>query len=167
MIKFIFFIFTTLLYADIQTDFLNKKYSKVCTLKNIYKYKNNDKALSIIGKACLNIDSIYLLPRISKFLIHTKEGRANSLYFLTVVLQKRLIYNYIFDELPLDSFNLPMTDYLLSYIFYKIKNNQFSKKKDKVIVKKGNITYFIYKKKDKMFVDEYINNKFIKQRWYR
>jgi len=165
--RIIFFIFITLLYGDIKTDFLNKKYSKICTLENIHKYQKNDKILSLIGKACLNIDSIYLLPRISKFLIHTKEGRANSLYFLTIVLQKRLIYNYIFDEISLDSFDLPMTDYLISYIFHKIKSNEFLKKEGKIVIKKGDITYILYKKKDKMFVDEYINNKLIKQRWYR
>ena len=167
MSRIIFFIFITLLYGDIKTDFLNKKYSKICTLENIHKYQKNDKILSLIGKACLNIDSIYLLPRISKFLIHTKEGRANSLYFLTIVLQKRLIYNYIFDEISLDSFDLPMTDYLISYIFHKIKSNEFLKKEGKIVIKKGDITYILYKKKDKMFVDEYINNKLIKQRWYR
>jgi len=167
MNRLIFLVFITLVYGDIQKDFFNKKYSKVCSVKNIYKYKNNDKILSIIGKACLNIDSIYLLPRISKFLIHTKEGRANSLYFLTIVLQKRLIYNYLFDKIPLNSFNLPMTDYLISYIFYKIKDNQFIKKENKIIIKKGDITYMIYKEKDKMFVDKYKNNKLIKKRWYR
>ena len=98
MNRLIFVVFITLLYGDIKKDFFSKNYSKVCSVKNIYKYKNNDKILSIIGKACLNIDSIYLLPKISKFLIHTKEGRLNSLYFLTIVLQKRLIYNYIFDK---------------------------------------------------------------------
>ena len=167
MNRIIFLFFITLLYADIQTDFLNKRYKKVCKLENIYNYRNNDKILSLIGKACLNIDSIYLLPRISKFLIHTREGRLNSLYFLTIVLQKRLIYNYIFDKISLNGFNLPMTDYLLSYIFYKIKNNQFTKKENKIIIKKGDITYMLYKDGDKMFVDEYVNNKLIKKRWYR
>jgi len=167
MNRVIFLFLITLLYGDIQKDFLNKKYSKVCTLENIYRYQNNDKVLSLIGNACLKIDSIYLLPRISKFLIHTKEGRANSLYFLTITLQKKLIYNYIFDGISLKGFNLPMTDYLLSYIFYKIKNKQFIKKKNKIIIKKGNITYMVYKNKDKMFVDEYLDNKLMKRRWYR
>jgi len=165
--RLIFVVFITLLYGDIKKDFFSKNYSKVCSVKNIYKYKNNDKILSIIGKACLNIDSIYLLPKISKFLIHTKEGRLNSLYFLTIVLQKRLTYNYLFDGISLNGFNLPMTDYLLSYIFHKIKNNQFVKKENKIIIKKRNITYIVYRKKDKMFVDEYKDNRLIKKRWYK
>ena len=167
MNRFIFLFFITLLYGDIKKDFLNKEYSKICTLKNIYKYQNNDKILSLIGKACLNIDAIYWLPRVSKFLVHTKKGRSNSLYFLTIVLQKKLIYNYLFDGISLDGFNLPMTDYLLSYIFHKIKNNQFVKKGNKIVIKKGDITYMVYRRKDKMFVDEYKDNRLIKKRWYK
>jgi len=103
MNRLIFLVFIILVYADMQKEFFNKKYVKVCSAKNI-------------------------------------EGRANSLYFLTIVLQKRFIYNYLFDKISLNSFNLPMTDYLISYIFYKIKDNQFIKKENKIIIKKGNIT---------------------------
>lgn len=58
MNRLIFLVFITLAYGDIQKDFFNKKYVKVCSAKNI-------------------------------------EGRAIFLYFLTIILQKQLVFDKI------------------------------------------------------------------------
>jgi len=69
--------------------------------------------------------------------------------------------------LSLKSFSFPMTDYILSYVFEAIKNENFTKKDDIIIIKNKNTTFMVYKIEDKMFIDEYKNEKLIKRRWFR
>ena len=169
-IKFmVLVLFTVSLNAGLIDDYLNKKYTKICSFENIKKYKNNEKALSIVGVSCIKTDSLYMLPYIINILKHTSYGRTNSIYFLTILMQKKLLYSYLSDNFSLKSFSFPMTDYVLSYIFDAIKHNDF-KKEDGIIIiqnKKNNVTYHVYKQGDKMFVDEYKESKLIKRRWYR
>jgi len=98
---------------------------------------------------------------------HTKAGRKNSIYFTIIYLQKRLIYSYLFDNLSFEGFDLPDTDYILSHIFVKLKDNDFKKVDDKIIINYKNKVIKVYKVVDKFFVEEYENNKLIKRQWYR
>ena len=171
VIKFlsVLIISAAFLKGDIVNDYLNKKYKEICTFKNIKKYKGNEKALSIIGVSCIKTDSIYLLPYIVNQLKHTNYGRKNSIYFLTILMEKKLLYSHLFDGLSLEAFSFPMTDYVLSYIFDAVKYGRYKKVGDLMVIKNEdeNITYDLYKKEDKMYVDEYKNGKLIKRRWYR
>jgi hypothetical protein len=157
------------LKADIVNDYLNKKYKEICSFNTIKKYKSNEKALSIIGVSCIKTDNIYLLSYIINQLKHTNYGRKNSIYFLTVLMEKKLLYSYLFDGLSLEAFSFPMTDYVLSYIFDAVKCGKYKKVGDLIVIKNEdeNTTYHLYKKSDKMYVDEYKNGKLIKRRWYR
>jgi len=155
------------LKADLVGDYLNKKYKKICTYSNIGKYKNNEKALSIIGVACVKIDSLYLLPYIVNKLKHTTYGRKNSIYFLTILMEKKLLYSFLFDKLSLESFSFPMTDYVLSKIFEAVKYGNYIKEGDTYLIRYDEIQYKLYKQEDKMYIDEYKEGKLIKRRWYR
>ncbi|WP_457565047.1 hypothetical protein, partial [Caminibacter sp.] len=96
MNKFIVFLSAVLLNAGIVSDFINKKYNKVCTFNNIKKTKD-PKILSLIGKSCLETDSIYLLSYIVPKLKRPSFARKNALVFLTAVMEKRALYSNFFD----------------------------------------------------------------------
>ena len=160
--------FLSLLRADILNEFLNKNYQKVCSYKNIKSFANDDKILSIIGLSCLKIDNLYMLPYIFNRLKHTPDGRKNGIYFITIYTQKKLLYSYFFDKFPLNSFSLPQTDYILSKVFWAIKNHNYTKEGNKYVIKDNNKTLYVYKGKDNFFVvDEYSGGKLIKRHWYR
>jgi hypothetical protein len=159
----------TVLKADIVQDYLNKKYAQICSFANIKKFAHNEKALSIIGVSCIKTDSLYMLSYIINSLKHTNYGRKNAIYFLTILMEKKLLYSYLFDGISLNSFSFPMTDYVLSYIFEALKYGNYKKTGDVIIIKNTdkNITYNVYKKNDRMYVDSFKNGKLIKRRWFR
>jgi len=159
-------IFINLSMANIVNDFKNHQYQKLCKFDNFVNIKN-EKLLSLVGISCVKLDKLYLLPFVIARLKHTKIGRLNSIYFLTIYMQKRLLYSYFFDNLKLNNFNLPDTDYVLSHVFYKIKQRDYKIKNDKYIIRYGNKIIKVYKKDNKLFVDEYKNNKLIKRHWFR
>ena len=163
---FIFFLIVNIAFANILTDFKNKNYQKICNIKNINTIKN-EKLLSLIGIGCVKIDRLYLLPFIIRKLKHTKIGRLNSIYLLTIYMQKKLLYSYFFDNLNLSSFNLPDTDYIISHVFYEIKHNNYKKLGNIYVIQYGDEIYKVYKKGTKLFVDEYKDNKLIKRHWFR
>jgi DNA integrity scanning protein DisA with diadenylate cyclase activity len=162
-------IWLNILKANLVQDYLSKKYDNICSFQNIKKYKSNEKALSIIGVSCIKIDNIYLLPYIIKQLRKTSSGRKNAVYFLTILMQKKLLYSYLFDNISLKFFSFPMTDYILSKVFEAIKNREYKKIGNLIVIEdaENKKTYNLYKKSDKMYIDEFKDGKLIKRRWYR
>jgi len=156
----------TFSFGTILNDFKNQEYNTICNFKNINRIKD-EKVLSLVGISCVKIDKLYLLPFIIKKLKHTKIGRLNSIYLLTIYMQKKLLYSYFFDNLDLSNFNLPDTDYILSHIFYNIKHKSFKKEGNVYMIKYANKLIKVYKQQDKLFVEEYSNGKLIKRRWFR
>ena len=164
--KLLIILLTSLcLFADIKEDFLNKNYSKICRYSNIQKTKN-EKILSLLGVACVRSDKLVYLPFVIQKLRKTSIGRKNAIYFLTIVMQKRLLYSYLFDNQSLDGFFLPKTDYILSKIFYAFKTKKYKKNGDKFEIDLKDSKIYVYKEDDKMIVDEYKDGKIIR-RWYR
>ena len=166
--KLLFMLFPLILFANLVDDFKAKQYDKICSYQNYLLYKNNPKALSLIGFACVKTDNLFLLPEISYYLRFSKQGRKNAIYFLTLVLEKRLIYSYFFDnDKSIFYFSFPKTDYFLSVIFNAIKNNQLKRIKNLCIIQKNNLTYQIYKKGTFLVIDEIQNEKLIKRHLFR
>jgi len=155
-----------ILKADILIEYKNRNYLKICNFENITKTKD-EKLLSLVGISCVKTDNLYLLPLIFNKLKHTNIGRKNSIYFLTIYMQKKLLYSFVFDNFSLKGFNLPDTDYILSHIFVKIKNNNYKRKGNMIIINYKDEVIYIYPVEDKMIIDEYKNNKLIKRRWFR
>jgi hypothetical protein len=157
------------LNASLVDEYTAKEYKNICSLKNVEKYENDERALSIIGVSCVKTDGLYLLPYIINKLKHTSYGRKNAIYFLTILMQKKLLYAFVFDNMPLSGFSFPLTDYVLSDIFEAVKNGNYKKEGEVYVItdKKNGTVYKLYKKEDKMFIDEYKNDKLIKRRWYR
>ncbi|WP_456489045.1 hypothetical protein [Caminibacter pacificus] len=164
---FLIFLFVfSFLKADILKDFFEKKYNNLCTYQNIQKYKDEN-ILSLIGFSCVKLDKIYLLPFITNKLKKTDIGRKNSIYFSTIYLQKKLLMAYFFDNYSLDGFSFPKSDYILSVIFDKIKNHKYEKIGNIYIIDNGDIIYNIFKKEDKIVIDEIKGGKVIKKHWFR
>jgi len=165
--KFILIFFLFIFgYGSIINDFKNSKYNKICILNNITN-TTNEKLLSIIGISCVKADRLYLIPYILPKLKFSKVARENAIYLATIYMQKRLLYSYLFDNLSLEGFNLPKTDYIISIIFSKIKNHDYRKDGNVIIITLKNETIKVYPKDTRMYVDEYKNNKLIKRRWFK
>jgi hypothetical protein len=106
----------------IVSDYKKKRYTKVCT--NGYKVfldgKGNEHLWSLVGDACLKVDAINPLGVLQKSMIYTKDGRANASIFATLILQKKLIYQFMIDDHELSNYRLPRTAHILSVVFEKI-----------------------------------------------
>jgi len=163
---FLFLIFCGILNADIINEYKNNEFNKICNFKNIVQIRN-EKLLSIVGISCVKTDNLYLLPYIIAKLKYTKSARQNAIYLSIIYLQKRLLYAYFFDNFSLEGFNLPNTNYILSIIFNKIKNGQYKKQGNKIIIKFKKELIEIYPQNNKLIVNEYYKNKLIKRHWFR
>jgi len=156
-----------IMFANVIDDFKAGRYKKLCSFKTYSKYNHDTKSLTLIGLSCLKIDKLVLLLPISYWLRKDKLGRKNSIYFLTIVLEKRLLYSYIFDNSnDLFYFSFPKTTYFLSDVFNAIKNRNFIKEKNAYIIKINDKTYKVFKNKSFLEIDEIENNE-IKRHLFR
>jgi len=161
------FVLSGYLYAGVVDDFMNKNYAKVCNFKNITSYAKDEKILSIIGVSCVKSDKLYLLPFIANKLKKTSYGRKNAIYFMTIFMQKKLLYSYLFDNFDISDFSFPKTDYVLSIVFEAIKNKEYKKVDDFIVINDKNVAYYVYKKEDKMIIDKFKGGNLIKRYWFR
>ena len=178
MIRFI--IVVLVLYAnafsygnnDIVNDYKNKNFKKVC-ISGANSDSKNEAILSLIGSSCLKIDYINPLGIIIKKLVSTPKYRENASYFATILLQKKLIYQFMIDGIDLKSMRLPRTSNILSIMFENIAKNNFKiidKNKNKIEINLKNKKYILWRSNDKppkVFVDEYKDNTLVKRHWYR
>jgi len=160
---------TLMLSADIVDDYLNKRYIQICNFTTLKKYIRDEKALSLMGDACIKTDNLFMLPFIVHKLKNTPTGRKNAIYFLTIYMQKKLICSFVFDNISLEGFSFPKTDYFLSFIFESLKNKDYKKIDNKIVIKNKtkNISYYIYKNQNRVYIDTFKNQKLIKRRWYK
>jgi len=179
LILFVTFFIVTL-YADKNMEnvlglYQSGKYKKVCVdgLKLFNRGYKNEQFLSIIGDACAKTDSIYALSQLQNSLIKTEQGRTNASYFSTLVLQKKLIYQFFVDNLDLGYLVLPQTGHILSILFdsivtkkYKVlsenpKKIEFTRDSKKVIA-------YVDSRKDikKVIVKIYSGKKLVKTHVY-
>ena len=106
-------------HSDAIADYRAKNYKDVC-LKSVVFYTNGEKdenILSLVGDACAKVDYINPLGYIVRGLISTPEFRENGSYFATLLLQKKLIYQFMNDQIDLKNLRLPRSDHILSIVF--------------------------------------------------
>jgi len=154
-------------------NYKHKKYRKVCIKNEKISYKIKDEnILSLIADSCLKIDYIDPLGNILTHLISTPQYRENASYYATIVLQKKLIYQFMNDNINLTNMRLPRTNYILSIIFENLVNNNYFiiNKHDKIIeidvAHKKYIMWLSKTKPTKVFIKEYKDNVLLKTRWY-
>jgi len=158
-------------HDDVIKEYQAKKYKDVCINSAVF-YKNaekNEKILSIIGDACARVDYINPLGYIVRGLISTPEFRENGSYFATLVLQKKLIYQFMNDGIDLRNLRLPRSDHTLSVVFENLVKKSYESKDGKIVIKTDSKEYRVWitdSKKRVVHVEEYIDNKKIKTHWY-
>lgn len=166
---------STLLFSyshdDIIKDYQAEKYKEVC-IKSAPFYKNggkNENMLSIIGDACAKVDFINPLGYIVRGLVSTPQFRENGSYFATLLLQKKLIYQFMNDNIDLKNIRLPRSEHTLSIIFENLAKNNYKKEDGKIKIKADTKEYLIWLGNDEkkvVHVDEYVDGKRIKRHWY-
>ncbi|WP_458701616.1 hypothetical protein ACKGJI_05685 [Sulfurospirillum sp. 1307] len=171
----LFFLLHVALFAytheDIINDYKEQRYKDIC-LKSAKFYKNaekNEQILSIIGDACARIDYINPLGYIVRGLISTPEFRQNGSYFATLVLQKKLIYQFMHDKIDLKNLRLPRSNHTLSIVFENLVKKNYKKEDKKFIIKLKEKEYRVYlgdEAKRVVHVDEYKDGKIIKKHGY-
>ena len=153
-----------------------QEYLKACdyAVKHYNKNKNNEKYLTLYGLSCLETDKIYRIATPMIRLGKSESARANASYFSTILLQKQLLRQALFDGKKIDDLHLPTTNFILSKIFNLFVNKEYVLKdgiykfEDKDNEAK---TYKLYidnstKNKKYMMIDIYKDEKFIKRYRY-
>lgn len=154
-------------------------YVKACdyAVKHFYKKrnKNSNQYLTLYGLSCLETDKIYRIATPMLRLKSNKDARANSAYFSTILLQKKLLFQALVDKVSLKNLHLPNTNFILSKIFTAFVNEQYILKADVYTFKdekKKEMRYQLYvkenKKKEKqMIIDVYKDDKFTHRYSYK
>ena len=152
-----------------------KKYARACHLGlNIFnQYKKNSKFLMLYGFSCLKADYIDRLAVPMTGLRHTKTERANASYFATIILQKKLLYHALLDNVDISNLKLPETDYILSRVFDMYTKKEYNKMNDKYYFNpddKKKILYILYieygRGAPKMVIEERLDDHLIKKHRY-
>jgi hypothetical protein len=156
-----------------------QEYKKACdyAVKYFYKKrnKNSEQYLTLYGLSCLETDKIYRIATPMLRLNSTKDARANSAYFSTILLQKKLLFQALVDKTSLKNLNLPRTNFILSKIFTLFVHEKYVLKGDIYTFKdeeNKEMKYQLYikenKKKEKqMIIDVYKNDKFTHRYTYK
>ncbi|MEA2099021.1 MAG: hypothetical protein U9P72_02725 [Campylobacterota bacterium] len=120
------------LYADLYDKFSinlrNKDYPNACKVgkKIFFKGEKDEKLLSIIGQVCLKADYIYITALIQSRLRTTEDARTNAVVFSSILLQKRLIYQFMYDDVDISSLSLPVSEHPLSHTFTAIRDKNYT-----------------------------------------
>ena len=115
-------------YADFRRYLDNESYMKACIAgKKIFlKNERDEKLLSAIGQACLKADYIYVSTIVQSRLRATKDARINAVVFASILLQKRLIYQFMYDDTDISTLGLPISDHPLSHTFVAIRDKSYT-----------------------------------------
>ena len=158
-------------YDDVIKDYQAKRYKVVClksSASGLIRTKDEN-ILSMIGDACAKVDHINPLAHVIRGLISTPEFRENGSYFATLVLQKKLIYQFMNDGIDLTSLRLPRSDHILSVVFENLAKGSYTKEESKIVIKVDSKVFRVWitdTKKRVVVIDVYKNDKKIRTHRY-
>lgn len=158
-------------YTDILKDYEAKNFEKICNegTNLIIKNERNEQILVAIGDACAKVDSINPLGYVVKNLVSTKEYRESGSYFATLVLQKKLIYQFMNDSINLKELKLPRTDHVLSRVFEQLSKGNYEVVEKRIEITTPEMNYLLWLSDDatkKVYIDEHKEGKLVKRHWY-
>jgi len=132
---------------EIIASYKNEQYWKTCNKCSLFikRYQDNSDFLNFCALSCLKADSLDKIYPFVKRLKNSPSDRKNSLYFLTILYQKELLLNSILDKIDISFVKLPKTNYILSDIFIKYVNKNYTKKDNAYIFKDDNNPFITYK----------------------
>ena len=114
-------------YKDFSKYLENKDYRNAC-IKGKVIFENNEKdeeLISLIGFACMKADYINTLGLLQSKQRTSTKGRQNAVVFSSLVLQKRLIYQFMYDNTNISTLALPISEHPISITFVAIRDNNF------------------------------------------
>ncbi len=158
-------------YNEILRDYEANNYDRVCThgVNLLMRNDKNENILTIIGDACAKVDTINPLGNVVKNLISTPDDRESGSYFATLVLQKKLIYQFMHDGINLKELRLPRTEHVLSRVFEELAKGNYTNVEKRIEIKTSFMDYIVWLSDDrpkKVYVDEIKHGKLIKRHWY-
>jgi len=142
-------------------------------MKLYYGGYKDENFVSLVGVSCAKIDSINILGMLQRSLVSSEPSRENASYFSTLILQKRLIYQFMIDDLDISELKLPTSSHLLSRVFEKLSKNDYQtlSKEPKLIEIDDNGRKIILSVSDddpiKIMVDEYTAAGELQNHWYQ
>ena len=156
-------------------DFKAKKYNKVCDKGSRVYYGGytDENFVSLVGVSCAKVDRINILGMFQRSLVETEASRENASYFSTLILQKRLIYQFMIDDLDLSHLKLPASTHLLSRVFEKLSSAQYKvlSTSPKLIEIDANGRRIILSVSDdspkRVLIDEYTATGELERHWYQ
>ena len=156
-------------------DFKAKKYNKVCEKgsKLYYGGYTDENFVSLVGISCAKVDRINILGMLQRSLVNSSSSRENASYFSTLILQKRLIYQFMIDDLNLSHLKLPASSHLLSRVFEQLSNENYTllSSSPKLVEINANGRKFILSVSDdapiKVLIDEYKADGALERHWYQ
>lgn len=138
--------------------------------RQLYRANIRDENILIAaGQACAKEDFIDFVSVLQQRLGKSPESRQAAVYFSSLVLQKRLIFQFMLEDVDLSPYALPVTDHILSRVFEAIKNGEYSliaerPKHIQIGTQEDFLDVYITKK---VCVDHYKDNKKIREHRYR
>ncbi len=156
-------------------DFKAGKYNRVCEKGSrlFYAGYTDENFVSLVGISCAKVDRINILGMLQRSLVNSTSSRENASYFSSLILQKRLIYQFMIDDIDLSELKLPSSRHLLSRIFEKLSSNEYQvlSKHPKLIEIEDRGQKIIISVSDdepiKVLVDEYTAKGELKRHWYQ
>lgn len=156
-------------------DFKAQKYNKVCEKGSRLYYGGytDENFVSLVGVSCAKVDRINILGMLQRSLVNSRSSRENASYFSSLILQKRLIYQFMIDGTKLNDLKLPSSTHLLSRVFEKLSAGEYKElsASPKLIEIQDSGRRMILSISDdepkKVLVDEYGANGALKRHWYQ
>jgi len=173
---FVLMLMTAVLSANKDLrGFLNayksKDMSLACELgRKVFRSNIRDENILIaVGQACASADYIDFIGVLQQRLGHSPQSRKAAVYFSTLLLKKRLISQYMHENVDLSFYALPLTDHILSRVYEAIKNKEFTmiSKEPKHLHIGDSENYLDLYLKEKVNVDVYEKSKKIQEHRYR
>ncbi len=128
----IILLISTFIYADNHKKFSkylkDKNYIKACQVgkKLVYAQEKDENLLSLIAQICLKCDNTFPVAVVQHRLKKTKASRANAVAFSSVLLQKKLIYHFMYDDADISTLALPLLDHPLCDTFVAIRDGNYT-----------------------------------------
>lgn len=175
----IFFLLTGLVNAKSTKAFLKDfnagNYKEVCKngLNHYYGGRKTEMFVAMVGTACAYVDNINPLGLLQKNLVSSADARETASYFATLLLQKRLIYQFMLDDINVTRLTLPYSNHILSLVFTNLaeKNYKILSKKPKMIkIIDGEKNILVSISDDtphKILIDVYEGSVLTKRHWFQ
>lgn len=156
-------------------DFKAGNYAEVCRngLKHYYGGRKDEIFVTMVGTSCAYVDNINPLGMLQKNLIGSAGARETASYFSALVLQKRLLYQFMLDDTKLDYLTLPYSSHILSLIMSHVSSGNYktlstSPKMIKIIDGEKTILLSVSDdEKHKILVDVYEKATLVKRHWFQ